>query len=409
VPDMTGSIVDDDLFAPNVIADPYSYYGHLRENDPVHWNALHEVWIVTRYDDVTWLTRHPRIFSSSVPQKDPRDPYPPINPDDWDDFQTVRSNMTGRIITTDRPPHRDQRAALHSYFTPAMMERWRPMVRSAVADLIDAADNGGRMDVMNDVAIPLPLMVISELMAIPKADRPYVRSIAEKMLVGPLQSPSRMHDVATSMAKMDEYITPIVEERFANPGDDLISVLLLGEKAGAFTREQVMRNIAFFVVAGHETSINLICNGLLAFIRNPAQWELLRTAPSDLAVSATEECLRFDPPVPSIERIATEDVTLRDKEIKELDRVRWSIAAANRDPRRFAEPDDFDITRNPNPHIAFGHGIHMCLGMSLARLEGQEVFAAMAPRFPELRLETKELEYAPAIHIRSLRALEVSW
>jgi len=170
-----------------------------------------------------------------------------------------------------------------------------------------------------------------------------------------------------------------------------------------------MRNIAFFVVAGHETSINLICNGLLAFMRNPSQWELLRTAPSDLAVPATEECLRFDPPVPSIERIATEDVKLRGKKIKELDRVRWSIAAANRDPERFTDPDRFDITRNPNPHIAFGHGIHMCLGMSLARLEGQEVFAAMAARFGQLNLESKALEYAPAIHIRSLRALEVSW
>jgi cytochrome P450 len=301
------------------------------------------------------------------------------------------------------------RGVLHDWFTPASVEAWRPIIRSAIDALLAPVLERGRMDVIHDFALPLPLMVIAEMLGIPEDERGRVYEIAEKLLVGPRVAPGRMREIADAMRAMDRYATPLVEERSRRPGHDLISVLAGGEQQGVYTRDQVLQNIAFLVVAGHETTINLICNGLLAFIRHPDQWDRLRGDPERLAGPATEECLRYDPPVKSIERIAISDVELRGKTIKALDRVRWFIASANRDPERFPHPDSFDIGRTPNPHVGFGHGIHLCLGATVARVEGQEVFRALAERFERFTLETDPLRWAPAAHLRSLKALEVSW
>jgi len=208
---------------------------------------------------------------------------------------------------------------------------------------------------------------------------------------------------------MIEYVSPKVDERAESPADDFISVLAQAENEGVFTRHQVLVNTALLLFAGHETTMNLICNGALAFIRHPEQWERLRADPAGAARVATEECLRYDPPVKSTQRIAAEDVERHGKTIRKGDRLRWIMAAANRDPRAFADPDRFDIARQPNPHVSFGAGIHYCLGASLARIEGQEVFCALAERFGSLRLETDELSYQPSIQFRSLASLPVAW
>lgn len=400
--------IGDDLFDPRVNDDPYSYFGALRESDPVHWNEQFEVWIVTRYDDIQWINANPEIFSSSVPQLDTRPPYPPIDASDLDSYNFVQAQQSGRIITADRPRHRAMRGSLARYFTPTAVEAWRPLVQNAIKELLDQVTDG-HMDVVADFAVPFPLLVISELMDIPVEDRTYVRETAENLLIGPRVSPSRMREIADAMEAMTSYMEPLVEQRIKNPGEDMISRLCEAELAGAFTREEVMQNIAFLVVAGHETTINLICNGLLALVRHPEQWELLRADPAGLAASTTEECLRFDPPVKSIERIALTDTELGGKQIKAMDRVRWVIAAGNRDPRRFPDPDRFDITREDNKHLSFGHGIHTCLGAALTRVEGEETFKAFGEKFGNLKLLTEPVEHAAALHLRSLKALEVSW
>jgi cytochrome P450 len=176
-----------------------------------------------------------------------------------------------------------------------------------------------------------------------------------------------------------------------------------------FTRHQVLVNTALLLFAGHETTMNLICNGTLALIRSPDEWARLTADPAGATRLATEECLRYDPPVKSTQRIAVADVERGGKTIREGDRIRWIIAAANRDPRAFDDPDRFDVGRKPNPHVSFGAGIHYCLGVALARIEGQEVFRALAERFGALRLETDELEYQPSIQFRSLTSLPVAW
>src|SRR5437667_254480 len=304
----------DDMFTDDVIADPYTYYGRLREEDPVHWNEKYELWVITRH-----------------------------------------------------------------------------------------------MDVMKDFATPLAVLVIAQMMGVPKEERPYVRHLAEKLLYIGRGEPERMQPLVEGMQGMIEYVAPLVNERIEKPGDDFISVLAQGEKQGVFTRHQVLVNTSLLLLAGHETTLNLLCNGTLAFINHPDQWALLKKDPAGAAKLATEECLRYDSPVKSIQRIASEDVELRGKVLKKDDRVRWFISSANRDPAMFADADNFDINRWPNQHVAFGSGIHHCLGATLARVEGQEVFKALAERFPGFRLDNERLEYQPSITFRSLKSLPINW
>jgi cytochrome P450 len=401
--------MSDDLFTPEVTNDPYSYFGRLREEDPVHWNELYELWVITRHDDLVWLTRHHELFSSEVLKRDSRPPYPQVYESDLGLYEYVRNFSSAQFIQHDRPAHLEMRKVVHEYFTPRSMEAWRPMVQSAIKDLLDAAEAKGRMDVMADLATPLPVLVIAQMMGVPLEDRSYIRELAKKLLAGGRGDPDRLRTQTEGMQGMLEYLSPLVEERIDRPGDDFVSVVASGEKRGIFTRHQVLVNCSLLLLAGHETTINLLCNGTLAFIRHPAQWALLKQDPAGLAKRATEECLRYDPPVKSIQRIASQDVEMRGKVVRKDDRMRWFISSANRDPEAFANPETLDITRDPNPHVAFGSGVHHCLGATLARLEGQEAFKALAQRFPFLHLETEELEYQPSINFRSLTSLPVAW
>jgi cytochrome P450 len=406
---ITMAPIQDDMFTSDVIADPYSYYGRIRDEDPVHWNEKYALWAITRYDDLTWLTRHHELFSSAVFKNDPRPPYPDINESDLGLYEYVRDYQADQFIQHDRPEHLEMRRVLHGFFTPKSMEAWRPFVRTAVKDLLDAAEEKGEMDVMRDLATPLPVLVIAEMMGVPPAERQYIRRLAEKLLYIGRGEYDRMKPLAEGMRGMIDYVSPLVDERIVNPGDDFISVLASGEKKGVFSRHEVLVNTSLLLLAGHETTINLICNGTLAFLRHPDQWALLKENPGGLAKSATEECLRYDSPVKSIQRIASQDVEMRGKVLRKDDRIRWFISSANRDPDAFPNPETFDITRSPNQHVAFGSGVHHCLGATLARVEGQEVFKALAERFPHLRAEAEELEYQPSITFRSLKSLPVTW
>jgi len=406
---MAIAAINDDMFSEDVIADPYAYYGRLREEDPVHWNEKYALWVLTRHDDVVWMTRHHELFSNAVFKNDPRPAYPDINDSDQGLYEYVMDYQADQFIQHDRPVHLEMRKVVHGYFTPRSMESWRPFVINAVKELLDAAEEKGRMDVMKDLATPLPVLVIAQMMGVPKEDRPHVRYLAEKLLNIGRGEADRMTPLVEGMQGMIDYVSPLVDERIVNPGDDFISVLASGEKQGIFTRHQVLVNTSLLLLAGHETTINLLCNGTLAFIRNQDQWEMLKEDPAGRAKRATEECLRYDAPVKSIQRLASQDIEMRGKVLRKDDRIRWFITSANRDPEVFAQVDTFDISRDPNPHVAFGNGVHHCLGATLARVEGQEVFKALAERFPSLHLETENLEYQPSITFRSLKSLPVLW
>ena len=401
--------INDDMFTAGVIQDPYRYYGQIRDEDPVHWNELYELWVITRHDDLVWMTRNHEQFSNSVFLNDPRPAYPAILESDMELYEYVRTYQGDQFIQYDRPEHLEMRKVVHTYFTPKSMEEWRPLVKSAIAELLDAAEaRGDGVDLMRDLAVPLPVLVIAEMMGVPESERGHIRMLAEKLLNIARGEPDRMRVLTEGMQGMLDYVDPMVDERIVNPQDDFISVLAGGEKSGVFTRHQVLVNTSLLLLAGHETTINLICNGTLAFMNNRDQWDLLKTDPQGYMVRATEEALRYDSPVKSIQRIASEDVEMRGKRIKKNDRIRLFLASANRDPDKFENPDTMDITRWPNPHVAFGAGVHHCLGATIARVEGQEVFSALAERYPNLQLKTHDMEYQESITFRSIKSLPVS-
>ena len=405
--------INDEMFSGEAIADPYSYYGRIRDEDPVHWNELYELWVITRHDDLVWMTRHHELFSSEFWARDKKPPYPAIDESDLGLYQFMREFFMKWFIQHDRPVHTDQRKVVHKWFNPTSMEMWRPMVKSVVKDMLDEADQNGRMDVMKDFATPLPLFVIAQMMGMPFEDRKFIRSMAEKLLFIGRGEADRMQPLTDGIKELMEYLSPLVAQKVDLPVDenDLLSVLASGEKSGALTRDEVVADAILLLLAGHETTINLICNGTLAFTQHPDQWKLLKEAPHqepDTLVRATEECLRYDPPVKSIQRIASEDVELGGKLIKEGDRSRWFMSSANRDPSKHENPDTFDISRWPNTHVAFGSGIHHCLGATLARLEAQEAFKALSKRYESITLETGDFEYQPSVTFRSLKSLPVS-
>jgi cytochrome P450 len=279
--------MQDDLFTADIIADPYSYYGRLRDEDPVHWNDTYGLWVITRHDDLVWLTRHNELFSSAVFMNDKRPAYPAIDESDLGLYEYVKNYQGSQFIQHDRPEHLEMRRVMHGYFTPKAMEAWRPFVTAAVKQLLDEAEAKGSMDVMRDLATPLPVLVIAEMMGVPPEDRPYIRQLAEKLLYIGRGEYDRMKPLTEGMQGMIDYVSPLVDKRLADPGDDFISVLARGEKAGIFTRHEVLVNTSLLLLAGHETTINLLCNGTLSFIRNPDQWALLKQDPAGRAKWAT--------------------------------------------------------------------------------------------------------------------------
>ena len=404
----TTTTLTNDLFAPEVIADPYTYFGRMREIEPVHWNERFGLWLVTGYDELVWILRHNELFSSAVIKDAAAPPYPPVDPADVPLFDEIRDFRADQLVEKDRPEHFDQRSVVHGYFTPKAMEKWRPFVRAAVEELLHDIQPKGAMDVLTALAAPLPVRIIAEMMGVPYEDRDRLRAMADGILFINRGEPYRFRPLVEAIRGIVDYAAPLVEERIGGDGTDFISVLAGGESRGVFTRHQVLVNTGLLLFAGHETTMNLICNGLLSFIRHPDQWERLRADPAGMARLATEECLRYDPPVKSTQRIVAQDVELGGRTMRKGQRIRWIMAAANRDPKVFSHPDEFDIGRQPNPHISFGSGIHYCLGATLARVEGQEVFRALAERFEHFEL-AGPVEYQPSLQFRSVKSLPVRW
>ena len=403
--------IHDDLFAPDAIRDPYGYFGALRAEAPVHWNEQYQLWVVTGYERLVWTARHPEYFSSEVALRDNRPPSPAIPEEDMELFGAVRNWLAARFTQNDGAKHKEKRKVVHGYFTPKAMETWRPLVRQTVNDLLDDLQGAGRMDVMHDFATPLTYSIIAALMDIPSSDRNFVKQLCSSMCGFDGNDPNRIRDFAAGVQAVTDYLSPIVAERVRDPGNDLLSVICKGEIMGAYTRDEVLANALLLLVAGHETTNDLIANGVLAFAQYSDQFDLLRTDPDAHVVNAVEEVLRYDSPLKSIQRVATQDVDMGDGQlVGKDDRVRWVISSANRDPDVFENPDDLDITRNPNPHVAFGSGVHHCLGATLARLEGQEAFAELARRFEGFEPETdlEALEYLPSVGQRTLLNLPVS-
>jgi len=267
------------------------------------------------------------------------------------------------------------------------------------------------MEVIEDLAKPLPLIVITELMGIPEDDRDHLGEVAEGILQLRTRDENRMAAVAEALKALRDYFAIQLDQRLEHPQDDLLGLIATSESQGIFTREEALANALLVFDAGHETTINLVTNGLRLFLAQPDSWARVTADAANLLKPATEEVLRCEPPFKSFDRIALVDVTLHGRTIRKGDIVRYVVASANRDPRKFEQPEEFWVERAPNPHVTFGSGFHHCLGSHLARLEGQEVFRCFAETIPgfQLAVDPDSLSYLPSIVHRRLEALPIEW
>lgn len=395
----------DDLMAPDVIDDPHAYYRELRGHDPIHWNDRWGGWVLTGYDDVVRVLRDHKRFSSDRMGFLARE----LDEKERAEISPIFDVLGRWMVFADPPFHTTLRILLNKHLTPKAVEQYRPMVRGIVDRLLDKVEPQGHMELVRDFAYLVPMTAILQLLGATEIDRDCVKEWSEQLGVFffiRADEPRRREIACEGLTSLVELLEPVIERKAAAPGDDLLSVLLEGEREGTLTREDVIATAVLFVFGGHETTMNLIANGALALIRSPRAWMALKQDPS-LIPNAVEELLRYDGSVKSTVRWAMEDVEVGGKTIEQGQRVLVSLSGANRDPAQFENPDELDITRDPNPHVAFAHGIHVCIGANLARLEAQEAFAGLTERLPVPTLETEELEYFPTVVGRSLKRLPV--
>jgi len=394
-------------FVPEVHANPYPLYRQLREQDPVHWSPLLEAWILTRYDDVLEVLKHPRF---SADRRRARNRF--VQAAMEQQAQAGPFAQAQTMLSSDPPQHTRLRGLVSKAFTFKAIEAMRPHIQEIVDDLLERVQDKGRMDAIWDLGYPLPVIVIAEMLGVPPEQRDTFKRWSDDIVAtlgGPLVAPEVQERGRKSVEEMGAYFRSIIAERRKQPKDDLLSGLIAAEERGeALSEEELLATCILLLAAGNETTTNLIGNGTLALLRNPDQLALLREHP-ELVESAVEEFLRYDGPVQGTGRVAMEEIEIGGQVINEGQIAFTMLAAADRDPAVFADPDTLDITRQENRHIAFGYGIHFCLGAPLARAEAQIAFATMLRRLPELRLDAGEPQWSGTFILRGLKSLPVTW
>ena len=398
-----------DFFDPAFKANPYPTYALLRSSAPIHRITLPDgrgVWLVTRYEDVLAIFKDERFV------KDWRKVLTPEQLAQIPQIPPVMEPLSKNMLETDPPDHERLRALVSKAFTPRLIARMRPRIQAIADSLLDAVEDKGEMDLIDDYAFPLPITVITELLGVPSEDRNKFRAWTDVAVSGNGTAEYLETVLVPHMQAFSDYLLEMFEEKRENPKDDLISALVRAEEAGERLSEDELLGMVFLLlVAGHETTVNLIGNGTLALLQHPDQLEKLRNDPSRIK-SAIEELLRYDGPLEaSPERFAREDVAIGGTVIPRGEMVRVVIAAADRDPERFPDPDALDITRTDNKHLAFGKGIHHCLGAPLARMEGQIAIDTLLRRMPGLRLQepTESMSWRPGMVMRGLQGLPVEF
>ncbi|HYT32281.1 MAG TPA: cytochrome P450, partial [Thermoanaerobaculia bacterium] len=372
-----------DLASPGFKADPYPFYARLRAEEPVCPVVLPDkqvVWLITRYDDVAMVLKDERFAKDRTralaPEQMKKQPWVPAM------FQPLTRNM----LDLDPPDHTRLRALVQKAFTPRVVEQVRKRIRKLTEDLLDRAIERGRMDLVRDYALPIPTTIIAEMLGIPVKDRHKFHRWS-RIIVQSNPSGWRMVRAIPGAVMFLRYIRKLVKARRARPQDDLVSALVQVEEAGdQLSEDELLAMVFLLLIAGHETTVNLIGNGTLALLEHPDQIEKLQKDP-ELIRPAVEELLRHSGPLETAtERFTREAVTVADVTIPRGALVYAVLSSANRDDRQFANPDAVDITREPNRHLAFGLGIHYCVGAPLARLEGQIAFDTLLRRVSSLRL-----------------------
>jgi cytochrome P450 len=398
---------DLDLKSWGNVQDPFPVYVWLRDHDPVHWSESLGAWVVTRYEDVTAIFNRPETFSSDRFRKiDER--YASQRPA----VRAVAEVLGHWLVFRDPPDHDRLRGLLQSSFTPKQLASSRERIQRTVDAMLDRVTARGTMDFIRELAFPLPATVIAGLMGAPEEDLERIKAWSDRLaayLGGAVDERDNFAEASAGVAGLVDYFHALLRERERHPCDDLMTLMLRAEHEGDhLTHDEVVANCILLLFAGHETTTNLLGNGLFHLLCHPAQATLLRAEPA-LLHGAVEELLRYDGPVPATVKVATEDVPWHGRTIRRGDMVVPLMASANRDPRQFPDPDTLDVRRAPERHVAFAAGIHYCLGAWLARLEARVVLETVLRRLPDLTLTATTPRWKPMIFLRGLEALPLRW
>lgn len=392
-----------DPYRPEFHADPYPFYHRLRREDPVHQSPM-GFWVLTRYEDVVTVLRDPRFGREGFEQL-----FTAVYGEETDPGRLPRS-----MLVRDPPDHTRLRALVNKAFTPRVVEGMRRHIREIVDHLLDRVEAARAMDVIADLAYPLPVTVICEMLGVPTEDQEPIKRWSSDVArsLDALGMPADLEIVERGRAgrrALGEYFRRLLPERRKRPGPDLLTSLIAAEEQGdRLTEGELLAMCVLLFIAGHETTVNLIGNGLLALLRHPGELERLRTDPA-LIPGAVEELLRYDGPVQRTARITQAEVEVDGRQIDKGAMVVAVIGAANRDPAHFPDPDRLDVARRDNRHLAFGFGIHFCLGAPLARVEGQLAIGSVLRRLPGLRLATDAPEWRESSTLRGLKRLPVTF
>lgn len=396
-------------FDPAFRADPYGAYATLLAEAPAHRSPM-GAWVFARYDDCHTLLRHPGTTMGSMMMNESEREMLLRAQGMWDDWQasTVPAFMDTIILMRDPPDHTRMRSVMAKVFTPRAVEALRPHIAELVDGLLAEVDDS--MDAVADLAFPLPALVICEMLGVPVEDREELKhwSSAAARLLDPLADRDLFLQADDGLRRFDEYFTALIAERRATPRDDLLSQLVHAEDDGhRLSDDELKANATFLFGAGHETTQNLIGNGIRLLALYPDQHQMLRDDPA-VVKNAVEEFLRYEPPVQVTGRAVTSPLTVGGVELDAGDRAVLLLAAANRDPTRFEDPDRLDVTRPDVRPLSFGGGIHHCLGAALARVEAQVTIGAVADRCTRIELVSDEVEWRENFTLRGPKSLPVT-
>jgi cytochrome P450 len=404
-------LADDALTSAEFISDPYPLMKWMRENDPVHFSDAIGGWVITRYDDIVVTMKDTATYSNEGRLGRSVD-Y--LSDEHKAKLTAFRDHYkTKGLLHSDPPDHTRLRSLVQKAFSPRMVDQMRPRIQDIIDELLDKAEPNGGMEVIQELAFALPVTVLADIMGSPQCDRVLFQKWADALLA--FQGVNKpdlavLERAQSSLVEARQYLKDLIARRRKEPGADLLSQLVLVESEGErLTEDELLNTCITLLVAGHETTTSLIGNGLLLMLQHPEQWELLKSDPL-LVPAAVEEILRFESPVSRQPRVIKRDTEMGGKQLRAGQMLFQLVNSANRDEAHFDEPDVFNIRRTRNRHIAFGFGVHFCIGAPLSRAEGFLLFNTIMKRMPNIRLVDKEAKWdATKRNSRVLESLHVEF
>ena len=392
------------LYDPEVLANPYPFYHHLQQEDPVHWDPFLHAWVVTRYEDVTNVLRSFSAKCAPEPEH--------LEQIGLSSMSEIGRTMVRQMLFMDPPVHTSLRGICSVAFTPHRVESLRRHIQAIVDSLLEPHLAASRIELMGDFANRLPAIVMAEMLGVPHRitrSSKHGQPSSRRFSVTCSTMPTAPLERCKACEEMSNYFQAAIREQRKHPGTGMIAALITAQLDGQhLSEESIIANCILLAVGGQETTPNLIGNGMLSLLRHPDQMSRLRQDPSLLA-SAIEELLRYEAPSQHTTRIAPDDVQLGSRQIRKQQSVIAVMGAANRDPERFADPDRLDIGRQDNRHLAFGAGAHFCFGAPLARMEGQIAFTTLLQRTSDISLASEHLVWRENLGLRGLEALPLEF